>query len=193
MNYMEIITKPLHVLKSIDYLIEVLEQVVPIDLETQKLLLRGSMVALASKDVSKKQLYDFAHGGLLAQTCIESSTTRMVEPVVSTVSNLACNLTPMLAFDSLTHDPLRTIEEAGMIDGEPVMIEGSLFYVNRQLRTTKDLENMIRRNTLSWHFLMLFGSYPTDAQLAMRSAVQGAVCIVVGAYDGESYLIWQPD
>jgi hypothetical protein len=95
--------------------------------------------------------------------------------------------------DCLIHDPLQKIEDASAQDGPPLLIDNALFYLDRYcLRSEADCERAIRRNTYSWHFLLLVVTYPIEAKHTLKSIVQQAECIVVGAYDGESYLIWRP-
>lgn len=191
---MDVIFRPLNPVKTGDFLVGVLEQVAVVDSDTVNRLRNGSVVALAPVAASDERLHDFVHGGLLERTELSSLSTTMVEPVANSAACLAHELFRFQGLDCLIHDPLRKIEEVKTQDGEPLLIEGSLFYWNRNcLQSVASCEHAIRRNTVSWHFLLLVGAYPAEVRHTFKSVVQGAKCIVVGAYDGESYLIWRPE
>lgn len=191
---MDIISRPLNPVTTSDYLVEVLEQVALVDADTVNRLRNGSVVALAPATVSDERLHDFVHGGLLKNADSSSLSTTMLEPVENSATNLARQLLRFQGLDCMIQDPLRKIEEAKVQDGEPLLIDGSLFYRSRNcLQSEANCEHAIRRNTTSWHFLLLVGAFPAEAQRTFKSVVQGAKCIVVGAYDGESYLIWCPE
>ncbi len=190
---MEIVTRPLDPLKSIDHLTGTLEYIAVLDSETANHLRNGSMVALVPPSASAERMHDFRHAGLLPRRPAISMGSFSMEPVSSSAPNLASELCQLHDFDCLIHDPLQKIEEASAQDGPPLLIDNALFYLDRYcLRSEADCERAIRRNTYSWHFLLLVGTYPIEAKHTLKSIVQQAKCIVVGAYDGESYLIWRP-
>jgi hypothetical protein len=73
-------------------------------------------------------------------------------------------------------------------------VNDHLLYVAKPwLLSDKKLSEIIGRYTLPWYFLMLC-SNTADSELydkKMIDLVLDSICIVVGIYDGESYLVWK--
>jgi hypothetical protein len=192
---MDIVSKMLPPAVAIEYLTDTLSQIEVAGADVTRVLLSGSMSALVPDSTPDNRVCDFKHGGILAPIDdLSIAVQKKVQPVANAAEVLAKQLVQFDGLECLIHDPLKKIGEAAMADGVPILVEGSLFYLNMQcFQSVAECQKVVRRNTLSWHFLMLIGRYPNPENLSRKSIVLGAACIVVGAYDGESYLVWRPD
>lgn len=191
---MDIVNKTLCPAAAIEYLTDTLNQIEVAGADVTRVLLSGSMSALVPDSTPDNRVCDFKHGGILAPIDLSVVVPKTVRPVANTAEFLARQLVQFDGLECLIHDPLKEIGEATMADGVPILVEGSLFYLNKQcFQSVAECQKVVRRNTLSWHFLMLIGRYPNSENLTRKSIVLDAACIVVGAYDGESYLVWRSD
>ncbi|UGQ48739.1 hypothetical protein [Massilia endophytica] len=191
---MEIVSKALSLEEVLPHFIETLSQIQGGSADLARTLATGTVSVLAPDCTAQSRLYDFRHGGLLAPASLAEATAGNVQPVANTAGFLAKELVGFGGMDCLVHDPLKQPGEASDTDGQAILIDGSLFYLNRQcMQSEADLVDRIRRNTLSWHFLQFIGRYRNSELSTLKSVLLHSVCIVVGAYDGESYLIWRRD
>jgi hypothetical protein len=70
-------------------------------------------------------------------------------------------------------------------------IEGQLYLVYEEdLRTQQRIAEIVRYSNLSWHFLAFLTDQLHEAGTASQ-LVEQAQMILVGAYDGESFLLWE--
>lgn len=157
-----------------------------------QMLANGTVSALVPECVPESRLYDLKHGGILAPLVSTGATASNIQPIPNTAEFLAKELGSLDGLDCLIHDPLKEVGEAFDTDGQPTLIGGSLFYLSPNcIQPESNLLGKIRRNTLSWHFLQFIGRYQNKELTTLNAVLQNSVCIVVGAYDGESYLIWR--
>jgi hypothetical protein len=191
---MSIVSKKLRPAAVIEYLSEILDQINVGGEDVSRVLASGVISALVPDCTPDNRLYDFKHGGVLAPAGMSAVEETVVQPVANTAAILARELVQFVGLDCLIHDPLKQVGEASKADGEPLLVEGLLFYLNRHcFQSVEECQKTVRRNTLNWYFLLIVGRYPQPENLSLKSIVLNSTCIVVGAYDGESYLVWRPD
>lgn len=189
---MNIVSKTLSHVAAVDYLIELLSQIEVGGTDVRQVLFNGAVSAFVPDSTPENRLYDFKHGGVLMPAELGVKAHSSVQPVPNSAEFVAKELVQFKGLECLIHDPLKEIYEASEEDGEPMLVEGSLFYLNRCCTdSAAECQKAIRRNTLSWHFLMFLGSYSGQERLSRNAILQNSTCVVVGAYDGESYLIWR--
>lgn len=175
-----------------EYLLSTLEQVEAADSELLQRLHSGSVYALIPEALPEQQAYDFKHGGVIQANCSEGANDTPVQRVVSTANALARELILLKGKDILIHDPLKELSEVSKDDGDVIAIQGAHFYSDKQFFSSlEECERIIQRNTLSWHFLLLAGSWGNAENTSFKKIAMSATDIVVGAYDGESYLVWR--
>lgn len=191
---MSIVSKILRSAMANEYFIETLDQINADAEDVNQFLANGAISALVPDGIPDNRLYDFEHGGIFAPAGLSVVSQTNVQPVANTAAYLASELVQFAGLDCLIHDPLKKMGEASQADGEPLLIEDSLFYLNRNcLKSEGEWQKKVRRNTLSWHFLLFVGRYPNPEYLSLKSIMLSSACVVVEAYDGESYLVWRRD
>jgi hypothetical protein len=158
-------------------------------------LLSGSFFALVPEDLPDHRIYDFESGGVTPKgeqfhqdgytlVAVVSLEDKLVATLKTTINRSTCYI----------YDPLSQPHETTINEESSVVVNDHLLYVAKPwLLSDKKLSEIIGRYTLPWYFLMLC-SNTADSELydkKMIDLVLDSICIVVGIYDGESYLVWK--
>ena len=146
---------------------------------------------IAPESASLDKLVNFAHGGLLPRGPTISNGRTLVQSVPTTVSVAASILSAELR---LCSRPQLWIQEALLTLDEVVarglphkIVGGALYLIFTSKLDEQRVAELLRYSVLSWHFL----AFVTDARDKVDS-VDELTCmarfILIGAYDGESFL-----
>lgn len=153
----------------------------------------GTFYAIVPERVEVKRAEQFSVGGLLPSRPAVSMGRYQVQPVSTAVAAAASIARGVI---SKTEDPALWIHEAQLNESEvrarnvPFRTLGSqLYLVENPLHA--DVEEMFRYSNLSWHFLAFVTNSSTGIT-SIDQLMQRASLILVGAYDGESFLYWCP-
>jgi hypothetical protein len=147
--------------------------------------------AIAPERTDTAQLLNFSQGGILTATQRISDGRTSVQLVATTVPTAASIVhQEMLHFKQPAlwiHEPLLTDEEISLKKLPHLIIEGKIYFVFEGNLEEVRIAELIRYSLLSWHFL----AFVTDGRGQVRCVddlVISAKLILVGAYDGESFL-----
>jgi hypothetical protein len=147
--------------------------------------------ALAPEGVDHGRLLDFRHGGVLEPMPKVSGGRTVVQRVSSTVGMAAEIVCKELALcEQATfwlHEPLLTEEELVARDMPHVSVDGATYLVFAGRIDVSRVAELIRYSHLSWHFLA-FVVDGMAAPTAVAELIRAARFVLVGAYDGESFL-----
>jgi len=186
-----------------DYLSEVLRTGGASDQGIGSELHQGDLIAVVPPNTPEQRVMQFNAGGLLPAGPVRVIGGTRIQEVPTSVSMLAKVVServrtledPVLWI----HDPMLVESELKSFLGDEIdskkiscqQIEGQLYlaYVS-DIRTEKRIAQAINSSMLSWHFL----AFVTDRVHQVSSVsdlLKQAKMILVGAYDGESALIWE--
>lgn len=147
--------------------------------------------ALAPDDASTDKLLDFAHGGILERMPKISDGRTQIQPVPTTIGAAASIL-----WDDLTrcerpriwvHEPQLTEEQVVARGLGYKVVNGAIYLVYENVLDEKRVAELIRYSLLSWHFLA-FVTECLDEVDSVDELIRVARFLLVGAYDGESFL-----
>lgn len=158
-------------------------------------LLSGSFFALVPEGLPDHQVYDFESGGITPKGEQFKQDGYTLVAVVSLEDELVANLKSTInRFTCYIYDPLTQSQETTGNKEPSIVVDEHLLYVAKPwLLSDKQLSGIIGRYTLPWYFLMLC-SEATDSEMQSKKMVDlvlGSTCVVIGIYDGESYLVWK--
>jgi hypothetical protein len=156
----------------------------------------GRFYAIAPAGTGLTKLLKFKEAGLLPDLPIYQSETHVIQAVDTTLAQAAriVNETIERHADSVLwiHEPMLTQIEL-MDRSRPARRLGEQLYLVYPTgcphpRSTEDL---LRYSLLSWHFLGFLVPTRHSAQ-STEDLVRSAKLMIVGAYDGESFVYWSP-
>lgn len=187
----------------LEYLSEVLRTGGASDQGIRSELRQGDLIAAVPPNTPEQRVMQFDAGGLLPAGPVRMVGGTRIQEVPTSVSLLAKVVServrtledPVLWI----HEPMLAESElnsflADEIDSQKILcqeIEGQLYLAyGSDIRAEKRIAQAINASMLSWHFL----AFVTDRVHHVSSVsdlLKEAKMIVVGAYDGESALIWE--
>lgn len=161
---------------------------------------RGAFYALAPPAVDGGRLVGVTRGGLLA--AVETAASEQESGDVLAAGPPACEALARAVLEHLRrdragwlmiHKPYLDADEPRFRLVRERMLGGERFHLlATEGLCVASLADCVRRFTLSWHFLMMAGHGATPPLLP--SELPGTLTLLaVGAYDGESYLLWLRD
>lgn len=150
----------------------------------------GQFYTYVKKKITQKQLYEFTHGG------IGSSTRYEIENMIFQL--LSCNKNYLSIFDSFE-------ETYDSNDSDPLFskvgthYKSEIYYIVSNQDLSKDLiKKCFKESYIIWHALCILSDIKftrhKDQSIAKSTFidfVKKAQMIVIGAYDGEGYIIWE--
>jgi hypothetical protein len=187
----------------LDYLSEVIRTGGASDQGIGSELRQGDLIAVVPPNTSEQRVMQFNAGGLLPAGPVRVIGGTSIQEVPTSVSTLA----------KVVSDRVRTLEDPVLWIHEPMLVEGALksflgdeidsqkircqeiegqLYLaySSDIRAEMRIAQAINSSMLSWHFL----AFVTDRVHQVSSVselLKQAKMILVGAYDGESALIWE--
>jgi hypothetical protein len=179
---------------AIQYLLQVLKNGGVTDtnaVDTQ--LGQGVCHAIAPNSVDGQRLVEFELGGILPTEPKVPSGEYLIQAVPNTAS-IAASIVSKELLDM--NDPVLWIHEPLLIEKEVIAKHLPYQRISKELYLLFDkgaetpTKELIQRSLLSWHFLAIV----TDRLKQVESVeylIQCAKLILVGAYDGESFLYWK--
>ena len=158
-------------------------------------LSQGTFYAIAPDGTDDQRLAKFEVGGILLPEPKIHSGAYVVQAVPTTLP-IATSITSkeMAGSDDPVlwiHEPLLTEDEV-VAKRLPYQKVGKDLYLvfDRGAGVEVRIKELIQRSLLSWHFLAFLTNGLHQVQ-SVENLVQCAKLIVVGAYDGESFLYWR--
>lgn len=167
--------------------------------EARSCLSEGSFYAVAPEGSDVIRLEQFGQGGLLPTEPLEQVDGYLAQPVLTTVEEVAritARKTASLNAPVLwIHESL--LNEAQIAEDErkrPYQkIDGQLYLVyDGDFQHEAWLKEAIGFSLLSWHFLAFVTDGIKQANLT-KNLLESAQFVIVGAYDGESVVVWERD
>lgn len=148
--------------------------------------------ALVPDGISADKLLDFAHGGVLrAPPAVPHVGGVLVQRVPTTIpAATAIVLNEMQRLDQavlLVHEPMLAEHELDCDNMPYEIIGGKIYLVSAQRADERSIATLIQYGLLSWHFL----AFLVERNREFRSVdelVASSKMMLVGAYDGESFL-----
>lgn len=155
----------------------------------------GLISAISPSDADERRLMRFDEGGLLPADPAVFVGTGWLQEVPNTIPDIAAIVSRQM---QALNDPVLWVHE-------PVLLEDELDEKKRDWRKlgnhlycvyrsgggdVRQIAEFIRYFMFSWHFLGIVTDGLHEASAA-SDLLSGASMIVVGAYDGESALIWE--
>jgi len=150
-----------------------------------------NIFALVPEGIDSGQLLDFLHGGVLESMPKISDGRTLVQCVPSTVEIAAEIVCEQL---TLSEQPTLWLHEALLTEGElggrnlpHVSVDGAIYLVFTGSLDVSRVAELIRYSQQSWHFLaFVIDGMNTPGSVA--ELIRAAKFILIGAYDGESFL-----
>jgi hypothetical protein len=155
----------------------------------------GLINAVAPSDAEVQRLMRFDEGGLLPADPAAYVGTGWLQEVPNTIPDIAAVVSkhvqalndPVLWF----HEPLLSEDESKKKEGDWRKLGSQLYCVHaRSGGDERQIAELIRFFMLSWHFLGFVTDGLHEASAASELLAHASM-VVVGAYDGESALVWQ--
>lgn len=150
-----------------------------------------SVFALAPAGTDSVRLLDFLHGGVLEPMPKISDGLTLVQRVPSTVvtaAEIVCQQLELCEHPTLwLHEALLTEEELKARNLPNVTIDGAIYLVFSEGLDVNRVAELIRYSLLSWHFLGLVLD-GTNKPGSVAELIRAARFVLIGAYDGESFL-----
>lgn len=147
--------------------------------------------AIAPENASNARVLDFAQGGLLTampRTSDGHTSVQAVPTTVPTAATIVCDELMQCQQPAFwIHEPLLTEAEIAQRNMPHVIIDRQIYLVFESELDAGRIAELIRYSLLSWHFL----AFVTEGRSQIRCVddlVRSARLILVGAYDGESFL-----
>lgn len=170
----------------------------------EELAAKGSFATLAPENIARTTLLNFKQTILPPQPSIQSADGRYrLTPIKSLHADLAIQVelhsrkmkNPVLYI----HEALEKKSEAHEFTRSLSTIGDFTFFILHLTRMSGDeitplgadeIDDVIHLHTLSWHSL-LFLMDQKDSVTSVTTLITESDVIAVGAYGGESYLLWQ--
>lgn len=155
----------------------------------------GKFYALAPGDVELARLIQFDAGGLIPAPPKQKRDGYLIQAVADAASSAAlilCNESKQLLQPVLwIHEPLLTEGElTPQPDIQSQHVGSELYLIYRgDWDSPAQIEKLLRRSLLSWHFLALLADGVSHAG-SIAEVLQRTALVLVGSYDGESFLVW---
>ncbi|MCL6483107.1 hypothetical protein [Janthinobacterium sp. PSRC2-1] len=150
-----------------------------------------NIFALVPEGTDSGQLLDFHQGGILAPLPKISDGRTSVQFVPSTVMMAAEIVHKQLALCKhprlWLHEALLTKEQLVAKNLPHVSVEGAIYLVYAGDLGASRIAELFQYSLLSWHFLA-FVIDSTSNPESVAELIRAAKFILVGAYDGESFL-----
>lgn len=147
--------------------------------------------AITPENASNARVLGFVQGGLLTAMPRNSDGHTSVQAVPTTVPTavaIVCHELVQCQQPAFwIHEPLLTESEIAERNMPHVIIDRQIYLVFDSDLDAGRIAELIRYSLLSWHFL----AFVTEARSQIRCVddlVRSARLILVGAYDGESFL-----
>jgi hypothetical protein len=187
----------------VDYFADVLEFGGAPGAQLRAELNRGELSAIVPAGTTKERILQFEVGGLLPAEPKRLLGDKWVQPTPTTVPTLAKLVASRVRlFEDMVlwaHEPMLNEDELNSFIGEKISagsvscqrIDGQLYLMYQEgIRSEHKIADAINASMLSWHFL----AFVTDRlhqPTSVTDLLKAARMILVGAYDGESALIWE--
>lgn len=150
-----------------------------------------SICAIAPEGVRTAQLLDLDHGGLLDVSPKISDGTTSIQRVPTTVPIAASIVVKELSRCERPtlwiHEPLLTEDEIVLKKLPYEIVGGKIYLVFDSNLDEERVVELINYSLLSWHFLMFIIEGKPCFE-SVDELILSAKLILVGAYDGESFL-----
>ncbi len=183
--------------QTIDYFSEILKTGGAGDADFNLSQLRyGHFSAVVPPHTSAQRVTRFGAGGLLAATesvrVIGKARVQAVPTAISAISAIMAKRIRLFEDPVLwVHEPMLPEEQITAPHASCRNIQGQLYLVYEdEVFTEARIAEIIRYSTLSWHFLAFLTNGVHQVR-AVSDLVGQAQIILVGAYDGESMLLWE--
>jgi hypothetical protein len=166
-------------------------------------LRRGEISALVPSNMTEQRALQFDAGGLLPAEPVRDIGGARLQKIPTGIPTLAKIVSKRIRdLDDpvlLVHEPMLSENELNSFLGEEIRsekvrfqkIDGQLYLAyESDIRTEERIAKAITSSMMSWHFL----AFVTDRSHSASSVsvlLRHAKMILVGAYDGESALIWE--
>lgn len=159
------------------------------------LLQDGRFSAVVPRKTDSQRVSRFDTGGLLVPEPARVGGRIRIQALptsIPSVSTIVADRIGQFAEPSIwVHEPMLQEDEISTSGFRCQKIEDRLYLVYEDnLRNSDRIADIIRYSMLSWHFL----AFVTDHVHSVRSVTalaEHAQMILVGAYDGESILLWE--
>ena len=154
-------------------------------------LATASLYALVPSEVDGDSLLNFERGGVLAAMPAIPDGNVLVQRVPTTIPTAAAIVSDAMAvLDQavfLVHEPMLSGDELARKSIPYILVSGQPYRFSTIDSDEKALAESIRFGHLSWHFL----GFVVERRREFNSVdelVESAKLMLVGAYDGESFL-----
>lgn len=162
----------------------------------------GNIYTFLPKDTDQSVVSAFDVGGLQGAFSNSSRTREIVYREIQThLSMQAGNL--VILEDNLSKPSDARLQENATLRSSHLVHEGKIYYHLRQQSVSNDeYKTLVDAVYNCWQFVAIFYSLPKGIEMFIGQKIspatiddmaQYATTIVVDAYDGESFLFWQPD
>lgn len=180
-----------------------------------KSLERGEVIAFLPDDVDDNSAQDIWYGGKVPPRgapieFVQSDGTRLIAvPVGNMHHRMAEEIEEYLARST---DRLCVLEECQMKPSDPIfpdvdleivrVLDEEIYYIlsNTRYAKRKEIQALLRKTNPGWHFLGVFTSVPSEdlgvsngneiAPEILKELAERTESIILAAYDGEGYLVW---
>jgi hypothetical protein len=156
----------------------------------------GEFYAITPANVDENKLCKFEVGGLLAAPPKQRVGDQTIQSVPNTISAasliIAHDLIGLADSTIWVHEALMTEREIAANKNLIYRKIGEHLYIIYQgeLTSPTRIEKLLSYSLLSWHFLA-FVTAGFDSAKTVDELVEHSSRILVGAYDGESFLYWK--
>jgi hypothetical protein len=153
---------------------------------------QGEYSVIAPGDSREARLLRFEEGGLLPAEPAQHIGNGWLQAVPNTipdVADLVALRTSALVNPLLwTHEALLPETRGRKIDRRT--LDGKSYYLWDEIKDPRQIAYAIEHTMLSWHFLGILTEGGHEIS-TLAELLENASMIIVGAYDGESALIWE--
>lgn len=187
----------------VDYFVHTVESGGASANRLQTKLKRGEFTVLVPTSTSEARILQFELGGLLPEEPkrqLGDKWIRQTPTAISTLARIVAKKARSLESPVLwVHEPMLNEDELGPVVGDDLVsgkvssqrIEGQLYLVYQDgVQREAEVADAIDGSMLSWHFLAFLTEHLHEPN-AISDLFDRSSMILVGAYDGESALIWE--
>jgi hypothetical protein len=145
----------------------------------------GKIHALLSRQVSGHEIQDFASGGIGS-----------IKPARSTLAKIAIRYLQEPGKQIVLEEGLARAGDPAVGNKKGVLFLGDeIYYVAEKTDSAEQMEQFFMQPRYSLGLVGIFsvaapGPFPKTSQTELARFVEAAEKIVVGAFDGEGYLLW---
>ncbi len=170
---------------------------------------QGDFFTILPKNAVISRLYKFSEGGIIPLLVLEGETRFNLSGVAFTpreirstdddlvgftIKYLKTNSKRFLFVDSYNESP--NDSHMGIENTKPLFYKSEVHYVLDQDNSANEIKNAIYKSDVIWHSLILlvekFDEFPSYFDDDIFSQICSKIkYVILGAYDGESYIIWQ--